>query len=220
MLLGLQQAFLRLFLSKKFLTLPLLLGTPCIKFSNFLKKFCKKVGAVVGCPNIEWVIYEAIFRKEIGCSDVYGDFSTVADRRILTFSPCNVRYTREKSSPPSLLSHFFMQNNPRDVTSMHVSLDCFSMVVLGRPRFLIPIGINACGGILFSSILRACPRYRQRLPLIVFVRSSSSALSRTTSFEIFCISGHVTTRYRIFSCRHLGGLKLYFKPNIHWAENV
>ena len=60
-------------------------------------------------------------------------------------------------------------------------------VVLGRLRVLFPVGIHihVCVGILFSSVLRAYPRYRH-LPLlsVFFVRSSSLALSRTTSFEV------------------------------------
>ena len=44
-------------------------------------------------------------------------------------------------------------------------------VDLGRPRFLLPVGIHihACGGILFSSILRACPKYRHLLLLLLLV---------------------------------------------------
>jgi len=92
---------------------------------------------------------------------------------------------REKSSQPSPFLSHPVRSIPK-MLPVCMSRCTVLRVVPGFPHFLFPIGIHfhACGGILFSSILRVCPMYCQLLLLIVFVGSSSSTLSRTTLFEI------------------------------------
>lgn len=69
--------------------------------------------------------------------------------------------SRKKSSPSNPIFNFSFQVDPSEVAISISYCTVFFWLVLGRPRFLSSVDthVHACGGILFSLILRACLRY-------------------------------------------------------------
>ena len=102
------------------------------------------------------------------------------------FLYCQVHKAERRALHPVRFLAFSFKSIPEMLPFCMSRCTVCLRVILVCPRFLFPVGIHvhACGGILFSSVLRACPRYRHLLLLIVFVRSSSSRPSRTTSLEV------------------------------------
>ena len=102
------------------------------------------------------------------------------------FLYCQVHKAERRALHPVRSLAFSFRSIPEMLPVYMSRCTVLLRVILVRPHFLFPVGIHVhvCGGILFSSVLRAYPRYRHLPLLIVFVRFSSLALSRTTSFEV------------------------------------